>query len=188
MFRYIYSGCFSWARVLFVLVLMVMLNQSAIAHLMVAQRGTLNIVDDGIFMVLSLPVSAFSDIDDDGDGKMSLAEFSLHRSAIVEAINDGVQLYDQDGVRPLEGMMLSPVTPHDEPESPVRQLVVMGRFLLKRVADESLNRSLVFKLTLFGTSTTEQEFQVTAKYPEKSKQHKIMLTPKENSSTLFAQQ
>ena len=34
------------------------------AHLMEAQQGTLNIIDDRAFMVLSLPISAFEDIDD----------------------------------------------------------------------------------------------------------------------------
>ncbi|MEZ9140430.1 hypothetical protein AB4153_09300, partial [Shewanella sp. 10N.286.52.E4] len=33
------------------------------AHMMVAQHGTINLVDDGAFMVLSLPVSAFHFLD-----------------------------------------------------------------------------------------------------------------------------
>ena len=41
------------------------------AHLMVAQHGTLNLVGDGVYMVLSLPVSAFAGSDDDGDDKLS---------------------------------------------------------------------------------------------------------------------
>ena len=44
--------------------------QSAQAHLMVAQRGTLNFVGTGGFVVMSLPVDAFTGIDDDA----SLAE------------------------------------------------------------------------------------------------------------------
>jgi hypothetical protein len=57
--------------------------QLAEAHLMVAQHGTLNVVDDGVFMVLSLPVSAFDGVDDDNDGKVSMLEFNNHRGAIV---------------------------------------------------------------------------------------------------------
>jgi hypothetical protein len=49
------------------------------AHLMVAQHGTLNIVDDGVFMVLSLPISAFNGVDEDSNGKISMLEFNNHR-------------------------------------------------------------------------------------------------------------
>ena len=35
------------------------------AHVMVAQHGTLNVVDNDVFMVLSLPVSAFEGVDDE---------------------------------------------------------------------------------------------------------------------------
>lgn len=44
---------------------------AAHAYLMVAQRGTLNLVGDGGFMVLSLPISAFTGIDDNADGQLS---------------------------------------------------------------------------------------------------------------------
>lgn len=50
---------------------------TAQAHVILAQKGTLNIVDGGAFMVLSLPVSAFSGIDDDGDALLSPTELRL---------------------------------------------------------------------------------------------------------------
>jgi hypothetical protein len=43
--------------------------QTAQAHLMVAQRGTLNFVGSGGFVVMALPVDAFTGVDDDGDGQ-----------------------------------------------------------------------------------------------------------------------
>ena len=57
---------------------------------MVARHGTLNFVDDGAFMVLSLPMSAFEGIDDDGDGKVSMIEFNNHRTGIVGAVRHAV--------------------------------------------------------------------------------------------------
>ncbi|WP_413699736.1 hypothetical protein ACLKMH_20465 [Psychromonas sp. KJ10-10] len=50
------------------------------AHIMIAQHGTLNIHDNIVFMVLSLPVSAFTGIDDDGDGMLSVNEFDTHQA------------------------------------------------------------------------------------------------------------
>ena len=59
------------ARPMLVLLLCISTIPVANAHLMVAQQGTLNVVDDGAFVVMSLPISAFSSVDDDGDGKLS---------------------------------------------------------------------------------------------------------------------
>ena len=63
--------------------MMVWLTASlAHAHLVVSQRGTLNIVGDGAYMVLSLPVSALSGIDDDHDGLLSVNELRAHGASI----------------------------------------------------------------------------------------------------------
>lgn len=106
---------------LFSMLLIGFMSPPATAHLMVAQRGTLNFDGDGVYMVLSLPVSAFDHIDDNGDGRLSASEFSAHRPAIVSAVATGVQLSDENGTRPLQRMMLSPVVPHDAPAAPSDQ-------------------------------------------------------------------
>jgi hypothetical protein len=135
----------------------------AYAHLMVAQRGTLNIVGDGAFMVLSLPVSAFSGVDDDRDGKLSTVEFVAHRLEIIAAVTRNVQLLDAQGARPLEGLMLSLAPPDDAPHSPATQLVVLGRFALPAGTTDAatLDSSLRFRVTLFGKATLERSFQIT---------------------------
>lgn len=158
------------------------------AHLMVAQRGTLNLVGDGVFMVLSLPVSAFADTDDDGDGRLSNAEFSKHRLSIVSAINEHIRLMDADGPRPLEGMLLTPVAPHDDPKAPVEQLVVMGRFVLAQPAADNTaaKATLSFYAGLFGQRESEQVLTVTAMDKANGRKHKMVLTPKQDSVPLFA--
>jgi len=60
------------------MLLMLVAPLTANAHLMVEQRGTINIVDDGAFVVVSVPVAAFSGVDDDGDGLVSAAELRSH--------------------------------------------------------------------------------------------------------------
>ena len=61
---------------------------TAHAHLMAVDRATLNFRDDGAFMVLSLTPSSFEGIqlDDDGDGVISLAEFLNHQTQLQQAI------------------------------------------------------------------------------------------------------
>jgi hypothetical protein len=42
-----------------------------------------------------------------------MIEFNNHRAAIIESIEQNVTLGDKEGNLSLEGIMLSPVVPHD---------------------------------------------------------------------------
>jgi HupE / UreJ protein len=150
------------------------------AHLMVAQRGTLNIVGDGAFMVLSLPVSAFSGIDDDGDGKLSAAEFAAHRATIASAVTREVRVLDEQGARPLEGVMLSPAPPDEAPTQPAAQLVVLGRFALRDATSP-----LRFEVDLFGKTAAERTFQITVTRASKTETQLLVLTPQQPARALF---
>jgi hypothetical protein len=170
------------------LVLSAAIVPHASAHLMVAQHGTLNFKGDGVFMVLSLPVSAFDAIDDDGDGKMSAGEFIKHRAALVTAINEKVRLTDKEGSRPLQGLMLSPVASHEEPQAPNEQLVIMGRFALASI-DSATSDVLTLHVGLFGKAADERSLEMTAtrklgadSAPEK---YKFVLTPEQPETSLF---
>jgi hypothetical protein len=129
---------------------------SAQAHLMVAQRGTLNIVGDGAYMVMSLPVSAFKGIDDDGDGLLSLAEGNAHIRDLETQVRKGVQLSGPQGALPLEGLMITLSPSDNAPSSPAAHLVVVGRYALGAATD-----GLSMKVDLFGKSTAEQTQEIT---------------------------
>jgi len=148
---------------------------------MVAQHGTLNFVDDGAFMVLSLPISAFEGIDDDSDGKVSMIEFNNHRAAIVESVGQNVTLSDIEGNLSLEGIMLSPVVGHDASDESISQLTVMGRFAL---ADA--NGALRFQVGLFGKQSTGQLLKMTATRQSDKQEHIFELTPVTPAGMLFA--
>ncbi|PVE41023.1 hypothetical protein H663_019470 [Limnohabitans planktonicus II-D5] len=135
---------------------LVLMSGAAQAHLMVAQRGTLNFVDAGAFMVLSLPVSAFQGIDDDGDGRLSMAEGHAHWRDIEEQVRAGVQLVSEQGAAPLQGVFFNLSPPDDAPAAPASQLVVMGRF-----AWSSGLQGGRFGVRLFGTQAGETSLQIT---------------------------
>ncbi len=163
------------------LALSLSLSPWAHAHLMVAQHGTLNIVDDGAFMVLSLPVSGFKGVDDDNDGKLSVAEFSNHRAAIANTVRRNVTLSDRNGSRPLEGIMLAPVVAHDVLNEPASQLNVMGRFSLA-----GTNSVLRFHNGLYGKQSSEQSLEITATRKSDNQKHVFELTPASSEGVLFA--
>ena len=150
------------------------------AHLMVAQHGTLNIVDEDIFMVLSLPISAFYGIDDDDNGDVSMVEFNNHRDAIVQAIRQGVTLRDAQGNCSLEGIMLSPVVSHDRLDEPISQLAVMGRFALSGSDDD-----LRFHMGLYGKQAAEQLIEMTATRVRDNEKIVFELTPTAPTRVLF---
>lgn len=147
---------------------------------MVAQRGTLTVIGDGAFMVLSLPASAFKEFDDDGDGMMSKSEFTSHRQNIVSAVNRNIRLAEKSGPRPLQGMMLSPVTAHSPGAVHADQLVVMGRFQLSGV-----EKALQLHIGLYGDKEDEQILSITTTRKADNFKQVVTLTPEYPTRTLF---
>ena len=73
-----------WPVMLAAALCTVWVAQPVAAHLMEDQQGTLNIVGQRGYLVLSLPVSAISGADEDGDGLLSGAELQRRAPAIDE--------------------------------------------------------------------------------------------------------
>jgi hypothetical protein len=167
--RYITISLLSWT-------FSMAMGPLAHAHLMVAQHGTLNIVDDAVFMVLSLPISAFNGVDEDSNGKISILEFNNHRDTIVESLRQNVTLSDRLGNCSLQGVMLSPVASHGVVEAQITQLTVMGRFTLNDPTS-----SLRFHIGLYGRQAAEQLLEITATRTRDHQQSAFELTPANNT-------
>lgn len=157
--------------VAFVLLVGMVVSTIANAHLMVARHGTLNYMDGSIYMVVSLPVSAFT-ADDNGDGRLSMTEFAQHRDELINDIKQSVKLSNKQGELELHGIMVSPVTPHDAPKDPAEQLIVMGRFLA-----EQNSGPLFFEVGLFGQQAQDQLLKFTASHKSENIKHQFELTP-----------
>lgn len=161
--------------------LLLLVCTTATAHPMPAQRGTLNFVDDGAFLVISVPTSAFAGIDDDQDGRLSPDEFNRHRATIAAAVVDGVRLTDAAGPCALEGLMLSPAAAHDTSTEPSTQLIVLGRFALNRPEGE-----ISLSFDLFGESTDEQELKFSARRSSNQQRITFRFTPEQRAMTFLA--
>lgn len=105
---------------------------TAQAHLMAVDRATLNFRQDAAFMVLSLGPSSFVEIqlDDDGDGVISSAEFLNHQVQLQQVIAQKVQLKDDKGPIPLEGVFVS-LEPSHDPSSAQPSIIVLGKYALR---------------------------------------------------------
>ena len=130
------------------------------AHLMPARHGTLNLVDDGAYLVLSVPAAAFSGADNNHDGSLSLPELRAGWKYLSERVQQTVQVLDAGEARPLEGLILTPTAESDLPGAPMTQLLVMGRFALSGPTPDS---SLRFRLLAFDPekSTDRVQLRVT---------------------------
>jgi HupE / UreJ protein len=158
--------------------------QTAQAHLMVAQRGTLNFVGTGGFVVMALPVDAFRGVDDDGDGLMSMAEMRAHSQDIEAQVQKGLQLMGDTGPRPLEAVMLN-LSPDDAaPSAPARHLVVLGRFSIADPAGQPIAPSgLKLRLSLFGKAPDTQQQDITVTRGNETQ--KMVLAPGREERKVF---
>ncbi len=160
------------------LLLALVCTASAKAHLVVVQRGTLNIVGNGAYMVLSLPVSAFTGFDDDQDGLLSVSELRAHSADIASQVQQGVTLRDEHGLAKLEGLMFDLSPPDTMPAGPAAHLVVLGRFAI-----ESQATGWVFALRLFGPRADEQTEHITVTRGDASQV--LTLTPQNLQAALL---
>jgi len=186
-----------YLRKLLIAAIAIGFGNCALAHLMVAQRGTLNFTDKGVYMVLSLPASAFAQADDNGDGQLRVQEFIKHRRSIIKTIARDVTMQHTKMDHSIEGLMLTPVYGQTESHqhiaydggthssqaasSVIEQIIVMGRFPI--IYND--NDSVFFKTSLLGSNKHEQRLTLVAKHTNKTKQHEFSIKPGVHKVRLF---
>jgi hypothetical protein len=129
---------------------------SAHAHLLDAQKGTLNLETDRAYLAISISVTAFEGIDDDGDGLLSSNEFNAHFKSIETQIKNGIQLSSPKGPIAINELVITVSVTSDKP-IPERQLLVLGQYPIAGVAD-----GLQLKVQLFGKQADETRQYITA--------------------------
>jgi len=155
------------------------LSSAAFAHLIVAQQGTLNLHGNGAYLVVSVPTSALSGVDNNGDGLLSEEELSAHAPSITEQLRAGLRLSDADGSRALEEIKLTLSPESSQEGEPADQLIVMGRYAL---ADA--DKPLSFRADLWGTTESEQSLSL-AVTRDLEDERLLLLTPQYPQSNLY---
>ena len=166
------------------LVLLAMLAGPVGAHMMVAQKGTLNVAQGGAYLMVSLPVAAFAGVDDDGDGRLSVQELRDHSAAIRAALASGLQLLAEGQPLPFEPLLLDTVPPDDRPGAPADQLLLMGRFALPAGMRSVKGAGLRLQVGLFGTRPVERRLELTV--TGEGHTQALAFTPQTPVRTLFA--
>jgi hydrogenase/urease accessory protein HupE len=145
------------ARVLLALTLCTLLPRSAAAHLLPPQNATLHAVGDKVYAVVSVPVSALSGVDDDGDGVLSVAELRRHQADINRQFMQRFQLTTaHESARVLNGWVLSPQT-GGGPIVPMTYVVVLEALQFPGAIGE-----LSLRTDLFGSGEAAGKLSIRA--------------------------
>jgi hypothetical protein len=130
---------------------------TAEAHLLPSGRATLNRVGTSVFAVVSVPVSALSGYDDDGDGLLSLEELGRHEDGLRDQIRRRFDLHDGD-VHPEVIRLDLALSPEHEARPDRADQVVA----LEHVAFSAPPRSVGLRTDLFDPRSTDPRLTVTA--------------------------
>ena len=151
---------------------------TANAHLMVAQKGTLNIVDNDAFMVLSLPVSAFNNLefDSNNDGLLDMFEFNKNRERMAELVLSSVHLINADTKIVLQGIRLLPELSHKDQQ----QIVVLGKFSMSEQKND-----IALAISLFSKNASEDVLSIRISNKATNEFNEFELNPYNRNAKLF---
>jgi len=152
----------------------------ALAHLMPAQQGTLNILDNAVFAALAIPVSAFTGVDDDGDGRLSQSELIAHATTIQTQLR--ARFHFADGAQAGRLDLVMPTVEADERDS----LSTAGSthmLVLMKSTFAAPPLALRVSTDLFGTAASER--QLTLKATRGADVEAVILTPTRASHAFF---
>ena len=151
---------------------------SAGAHLLPVLSGTLNVIEQNVYVVLSLPASAFRELDIGPDGSLDIDQYHRVEESLTAQIKQGLRV-DSDDQAPELMELMTHVSPRDR-KSPTDQdaLVVMLEY--RFVATP---KTVLIKTNLFGDRASEQQLTIKAQMGEDI--DTAVLTPLQDSHVLF---
>ncbi len=153
------------------------------AHLMENQQGTLNLVGQRGYLVLSLPVSALKGVDDNRDGRLDAAELQRHASAIERDLRARVRVSDGGRAAPLDGVLLNLSPDENHREGPATHLVLLAVAMFPAEP-----RAPQLDLRIFGRTPSERSyrFTVTRRLPDgQTREQVVRITPKATRHVFF---
>ena len=156
------------------------LSSPATAHLLPAQTATMNIAGNTAYFVVSVPASALSGVDDDGNGSLSIAEIARHNRAIALQFNRRFSASaDGLGGTPMMTMAWSPQT--DGPQTDSSYVVILHSVRFGAAPVKPAVRT-----DLFGTRDGEAQMTMTAKHDKREDTAEVaILSPNAPAHTFF---
>lgn len=148
------------------------------AHLMPEKQGTVNVVGNNAYMVVTVPTAALRGFDDNRDGMIDVPELVRHVDALRAQVLAGFAVTD-DRLTPTGSVtwLLTPNT-GDTAQAPSDYLLAM-----QSLTFAAAPRHLRIRYALFGTSGSDRQLTLTA--TSGAVREVVMLSPNHAESRLF---
>lgn len=144
--------------------LLLQLATYASAHMMPAQQGTVNLLDNVAFVVLSLPLSGLKNLDKkiDGDGRLSEPELQLHHAIIEQQVMQRVRFYNGTTAGMVDFIQIS-TQPDDHEQQANTPSAGSSQFLvLMKITFAVAPTKLRMETDFFGDASNEKQFAIKA--------------------------
>jgi hydrogenase/urease accessory protein HupE len=158
---------------------LIALASTAHAHMLPKQTATMNILDKAAFFVVSVPVSALSGVDDEGNGLLSATEMQKHTPDIVRQFAKRFKVADADNAA---SPSLSWVMPPQSDGPPIDTDYVI---VLHRVDFANAPKNPTLETDLFGTKGGENQMTITATRNNKTESEVAILEASAPSHKFF---
>lgn len=161
-------------------VVLAVLTAPARAHLLPRQNATLHVVGDKGYLVIAVPASAMSGVDDNGDGLISPSEIDHHRSAIADRVRRGFAVRTGHGRLPFAFLWIA------DPDGGLDAVPGSGGSpYVVALAGVTIakNSPVTVSTDLFGTGANERELTLRAHRGDDVEI--AQLTPLRPSDTVF---
>jgi len=161
------------------------LSVPAQAHLMENQQGTLNIVGQRGYLVISLPISALKGVDDNRDGRLDGGELQRHSTDIERDLRSRLRVFDGLKAAPLDGLLLnlSPDENHRE-GGPATHLVLLAVAMFPSEPCDPL-----MEIRVFGSRPGEDSYRFTTTRRDaaggRAREFVVRFTPKSPRKNLI---
>jgi hypothetical protein len=132
-------------------------TKPALAHLLPKHNATLHIVKDVAYFVVSVPVSALENVDDDSNGFLSIEELHRNSENIKRQFVKGFEVTDQGSHGTSVILWIYP--PHTDGSLDEADYIVV----LHALKFSSPPKNLTLKLNLFGKKSSESQITVSAR-------------------------
>jgi hydrogenase/urease accessory protein HupE len=158
--------------------IVMLVGQPALAHLMPASRGTVSIKGNNVYAVQSVPVSALTGFDKNGDRLIDQTELTQSYESLQSQLSRRIQ-FRAEGVSLVEAeTFLVAASDSEHPGAPINYIVA-----LTAAAYSAPPTSLSLTTDLFGTAQGEQRLELSATYGDQTEL--VVLTPERQTHHFF---
>lgn len=159
------------------------------AHLMPAQQGALHVQGPSVLAMVALPVSALTQVDEDGDGRLSDREVQQHLDRIKQQVQTQFRMFNGDTPGRLDQLQIlaeedERVSSQPNRPAPLSPSAGAAHFLmLMKVSFDSPPEELRLVADFFGSAPLER--QLTLKASRGPDTEAVVLTPWQTTHRFF---